>query len=109
MDYINTLAREWFGLRANDQPNLERLLRRVRPPDDFLNVCAAPGQKRLNLNGRQVEATSYQVPGAYPQMLVSLRGMDFLPALQAGDKEAVFFDPEARDRFRPVRHLQPGF
>jgi GAF domain-containing protein/nitrogen-specific signal transduction histidine kinase len=87
VDYVNARAREWFGLRENDQASLERLLRRVRPPDDFLDVCAAPGQKRLSLNGKQVEATSYQVPGVYPQMLVSLRGMDFLPALQAGDKE----------------------
>ncbi len=87
VDYVNARAREWFGLRENDQADLERLLRRVRPPDDFLDVCAAPGQKRLSLNGRQVEATSYQVPGTYPQMLVSLRGMDFMPALQASDKE----------------------
>jgi GAF domain-containing protein/nitrogen-specific signal transduction histidine kinase len=87
VDYINARAREWFGLQENDQPDLERLLRRVRPSDDFLNVCAVPGQKRLSLNGRQVEATSYQVPGAYPQILVSLRGMDFLPALQTGDNE----------------------
>ncbi len=87
VDYLNARAREWFGLQESDLPDLERLLRRVRPPDDFLEVCAVPGQKRLSLNGRQVEATSYQVPGAYPQMLVSLRGMDFLPALQAGDRE----------------------
>lgn len=87
VDYVNARAREWFGLRENDQADLERLLRRVRPPDDFLEVCAAPGQKRLSLDGRQVEATSYQVPGVYPQILVSLRGMDFMPALQAGEKE----------------------
>ncbi|HEX2696227.1 MAG TPA: PAS domain-containing protein, partial [Anaerolineales bacterium] len=83
VDYINERAREWFGLRADDQADLERLLRRVRPPDDFLDVCVTPGQKRLSVNGKLAEVTSYQVPGAYPQMLVSLRGMDLTPALTA--------------------------
>ena len=87
VDYVNTLARNWFGLRENDPADLERLLRRVRPPDDFLEVCAAPGQKRLSVNGKLVEATSYQVPGVYPQMLVSLRGMDLSPELTSGRQE----------------------
>jgi GAF domain-containing protein len=87
VDYVNPRAREWFGLSENDQANLERLVRRVRPSNDFLDVCATPGQKRLSLNGKPVEATSYQVPGAYPQMLVSLRGMDYTPGLQADGKE----------------------
>ena len=87
VDYINTQAREWFGLRKDDQADLDGLLRRIRQPDDFLEVCASPGQKRFSLNGKPVEATSYQVPGVYPQMLVSLRGMEFLPGLQAGDHE----------------------
>ena len=87
VDYVNPRAREWFGLRENDQADLERLVRRIRPPNDFLDVCAAPGQKRLSLNGKPVEATSYQVPGVNPQMLVSLRGMDFMPGLQADGKE----------------------
>ncbi|MBI3737801.1 MAG: PAS domain-containing protein, partial [Chloroflexi bacterium] len=84
VDYVNERAREWFGLRDDDQADLERLLRRVRPPDDFLDVCVTPGQKRLSVNGKLVEVTSYQVPGAYPQMLVSLRGMDLAPALASG-------------------------
>ncbi len=87
VDYVNTLAREWFGLRESDPADLERLLRRIRPPDDFLEVCAAPGQKRLSVNGRLVEATSYQVPGIYPQMLVSLRGMDLSPELMSDRQE----------------------
>jgi PAS domain S-box-containing protein len=80
VDYVNTRAREWFGLRENDQADLERLLRRVRPADDFLDVCAEPGNKRLNINGKTVEASSFQVPGAYPQMLISFRGADMVPA-----------------------------
>src|SRR5512146_1759602 len=59
VDYVNARARDWFGLRENDATDLERLLRRVRPADDFLDVCAAPGNKRLNVNGKAVDVTSY--------------------------------------------------
>ncbi len=81
VDYVNPQARQWFGLRENDPTDLERLMRRVRPPEDFMNVCAAPGQKRVSVNGKLADITSYQVPGAYTQMLVSLRGIDLSPAL----------------------------
>jgi GAF domain-containing protein/nitrogen-specific signal transduction histidine kinase len=79
VDYFNARAREWFNLRESDTPDLERLLRRVRPPDDFLAVCAAPGQRRLNVEGRPVEVTSHQVPGAPPQMLLSFRSLELGP------------------------------
>lgn len=84
VDYVNDRAREWFSLQASDLADLDRLLRRVRPPDDFLELCAAPGQKRLSVNGRPVEGTSYAVPGTAPQILVSLRSLELAPAL-AGD------------------------
>jgi PAS domain S-box-containing protein len=87
VDYVNAQARDWFGLRDNDPADLERLVRRVRPPDDFLEVCAAPGNKRLNVNGKAVEVTSYRVPGVQPQMLISLRGMEMAPALAADGSE----------------------
>ena len=58
-----TVAREWFGLRKDEPPDLERLIRQVRPAEDFLNLCAVPGQKRLSIAGRLVEVTSHQVPG----------------------------------------------
>ena len=81
VDYVNAQAREWFGLRENDPADLERLMRRVRPPEDFMDVCAAPGQKRVSVNGKLADITSYQVPGAYTQMLVSLRSIDLSPVL----------------------------
>src|SRR5512138_2008874 len=87
VDYVNTRARDWFGLRENDPADLERLLRRVRPADDFLSVCAEPGSKRLSIGGKSVEASSYRVPGAYPQMLISLRGMEANPALSGGSRD----------------------
>ncbi|HEY2982425.1 MAG TPA: GAF domain-containing protein, partial [Anaerolineales bacterium] len=81
VEYLNSLARQSFGLNEDESANLERLTRHVRPSDDFLDVCAAPGQKRVTVNGRLMEATSYQVPGTYPLMLISLRGMNLGPAL----------------------------
>ncbi len=80
VDYLNPLARQYFGLRQDDPADLERLTRRARPADDFLEICAVPGQKRLSINGRLVEVTSYAVPGARRQMLVSLRGLDLSAA-----------------------------
>jgi len=87
VEYLNARARDWFGLREGDSADLDGLVRRVRPSDDFLEICASPGQKRLNVNGRPVEITSYQVPGAHPQMLLSLRGLELTPAFAAGSPE----------------------
>jgi PAS domain S-box-containing protein len=81
VEYVSGRAREWFDLSASDAADLDGLVRRVRPPDDFLDVCAEPGNKRLMINGRPVEATSYRVPGAIPQMLLSLRSLDLGPAM----------------------------
>ena len=83
VEYVNALARRWFGLNEVEYIDLERLARRVRPSDHFLELCATAGQKRLTINGKLVEATSYQIPGAYPMVLVAIRGMDLAPALEA--------------------------
>ncbi len=84
VDYINDLAREWFGLREGEEAELERLIRKARPAEDFLNLCANQGQKRLSLGGKFIEATSYQVPGPYPLMLLTMRAVD----LYAGKDKA---------------------
>ena len=76
VEYINDLAREWFGLHSSEPTDLERLIRRVRPGEDLLVLCARPGQKRLSIGGRLVEASSYQVPGPYPLMLVTMRSVE---------------------------------
>ncbi len=88
VEYINALARQWFELSEQEPADLERLARRVRPMNDFLNLCAVPGQKRLTVNARLLEATSYQVPGPYPLMLISLRSMDLTSALADGNEAA---------------------
>lgn len=87
VDHINSLARAHFGLRENEPYDLERLARRTRPADDFLAVCAVPGQRRISIGGRMMEATSYQVPGPYPIMLVSLRSVDMSPAVDGRGSE----------------------
>ena len=76
VDFVNDLAREWFGLRQDELAELEKLIRMVRPAEDFLSLCANQGQKRLSVGGRLVEVTSYQVPGPYPLMFLALRGVD---------------------------------
>lgn len=81
IEYLNDLAREWFGLREGEEPDLERLIRRARPAEDFLNLCARQGQKRLSVGGRLVDATSYQVPGPYALMLISMRNVELSTSL----------------------------
>ncbi|MCJ7434276.1 MAG: GAF domain-containing protein, partial [Anaerolineales bacterium] len=82
VEYVNALARQLFDLQEDEYIDLERLARRARPSDHFLALCATAGQKRITINGKLAEATSYQVPGAYPTVLVTLRGMDLATALE---------------------------
>ncbi|HXD10121.1 MAG TPA: GAF domain-containing protein [Anaerolineales bacterium] len=77
VEYINELAREWFNLSLHEQPDLERLLRRVRPTDEFIELCARQGQKRISIGGQLVEVTSYQIPGPDLLMLVAIRNIEF--------------------------------
>jgi GAF domain-containing protein/nitrogen-specific signal transduction histidine kinase len=81
VEYINDLAREWFGLREGEHPDLERLIRRARPAEDILTLCARQGQKRLSVGGRLADATSYQIPGPYPLMLISMRSVELSTSL----------------------------
>ena len=90
VEYMNALARERFGIPADETPDLERLARRVRPSEEFLDLCAVEGHKRLSINGRLTEATSYRVPGYTPLILISLRSMELASALtNEGAGEAV--------------------
>ncbi len=76
VEYVNRLARQWFGLGPDEPADLELLVRRARPAEELLNLFAAQGQKRLSISGRLVEATSYQIPGPYPVMFVILRNAE---------------------------------
>ena len=85
VEYISALARTYFNIHENEPYDLERLARRVRPTDDFLDLCAASGHKRVSINGKLVEISSFEVPGAYPMMLISLRGKELVPSLDQGN------------------------
>ena len=90
VEYMNALARERFGLSEEESSDLERLARRVRPSDEFLELCVTEGHKRLSINGRLTDATSYRVPGYTPLILISLRSLDLASALtgEQGAEEA---------------------
>ncbi|MGE5464173.1 MAG: GAF domain-containing protein, partial [Syntrophothermus sp.] len=82
VEYVNPLAREWFGLAPHEPADLERLVRRARPAEELLNLFAGQGQKRLSIGGRLVEASSYQVPGPYPLIFVILRNAELVTSLE---------------------------
>ena len=90
VEYVNELARAWFGLSPAEVPDLERLIRRTRPAEEFLNLCATPGKKRLSIGSQLVEATSYPLPGNYAQMLVALKPVEFSRNLpEAGNDSSI--------------------
>src|SRR3990172_180656 len=84
VEHISDSARAYFDLRENEPYDLESLARRVRPPDDFLDLSVVAGTKRVTIGGRLVEVASYEVPGPYPMMLISLRGRDYFPSWLSG-------------------------
>jgi len=90
VEYVNELTREWFGLREGEAADLERLIRRARPAEDILSLCARQGQKRLSVGGRLVDATSYQIPGPYPLMLITMRSVELSTSLsEAGADSSI--------------------
>ena len=90
VEYVNELGREWFGLREGEAADLERLIRRARPAEDILALCTRQGQKRLSVGGRLVDATSYQVPGPYPLMLIAMRSVELSTSLsEAGADSSI--------------------
>ena len=77
IEYLNDRAREWFGLSSDELPDLERIIQHARPAEEFLDLCAASGQKRLSIDGQLAQVSSYRVPTPYSQMLVVLRTIEF--------------------------------
>lgn len=77
VEYMNELAREWFGFRSDELPDLERLFRRVRPLEEFIELCTRQGRKRISVSSQLTEAVSYQVPGPNLLMLIAMRSVEF--------------------------------
>ncbi len=76
--YLNEVTKEWFDLTDGETPNIERLSRRIRPSEGFLEICATEAQARFSVNGISVNAVSYRVPGTTPTILVALRRVEAL-------------------------------
>ncbi|MEJ5222966.1 MAG: GAF domain-containing protein, partial [Anaerolineales bacterium] len=86
IEHINQAMRDWFDVPEDDLPDLERLARRVRPSDDFMEICAAEGQARFSINGKLVEGFSYRLPDPSQGMLVTLRRVETnLSSLDQGE------------------------
>ncbi|MGQ9832491.1 MAG: GAF domain-containing protein [Candidatus Villigracilaceae bacterium] len=73
VEYLNAAARQMFGLREEDKPDLERLARQTRPSEDFFGLCISEGKRSISIGGRIADAVSYAIPGSYPAMLIVLR------------------------------------
>ncbi len=84
VEYMSGQARTYFNMHENEPFDLERLARSVRPADDFLDLCAAPGHKRVSISGKLVELSSFEVPGAYPMILLSMRDKELALTLEQG-------------------------
>lgn len=85
VEYMSELARSVFDMREHEPYNLERLARRARPSEDFLDLCAHPGKKRITIGGKLFEIISYEVPGEFPVMLVTLRSKEISPLIETND------------------------
>ncbi len=82
---INERGRQLFEMQKGEEPNLERLARRVRPAETFLSLCVSEGETRFVLNGRLVEGTSYFLQGQpTPLMLVTIRQPELVESLGEG-------------------------
>jgi PAS domain S-box-containing protein len=80
--WANLAARQVFEIEANETPDLENLVRKTRPAEALLELCAQDGHTRLILSGRPVEASSYLLP-LQPEgyRVVSLRFSDLAAGL----------------------------
>jgi PAS domain S-box-containing protein len=83
---INERGRQLFELQKGEEPNLERLARRVRPAETFLSLCVSEGEARFVLNGRLVEGTSYFLEDKpTPLMMVTIRQPELVESLGEGE------------------------
>jgi len=79
--FANARARALFHLKDGQLPNLERLARSIRPPEQFFGLCSYEHQANFVLDGRLVEGTSYRL-AMHPNPLVVVTLRD--PGLAAG-------------------------
>lgn len=79
--WMNAAARQLFGLKERETPNLERLGRKTRPAEAFLNLCVSDGQTRLIVEGKSLEVASQRLPfGEQGLRLLTFRLLESGPA-----------------------------
>ena len=76
-----------------EQPNLERLARKTRPSEDFMQLCAAQGQARFSINGELVEGISYALPGITQGIIVTLRQSEIQTTLASQTESSALTTP----------------
>lgn len=82
----NARARELFALSEFENPGLERLARRTRPPEAFWGLCAREGHARFAVENHQMEGSSYHLQvEPHALTVVTLRQ----PQSVAGDLDVV--------------------
>lgn len=95
---MNEHARQVFRLLESETPDLERLARRVRPSEVFLQLCAAEGQARFLIEGQLLEARSYwAVNDSRPLMILALRKTE--PIGDGGLVSDTVFSPQGLFNF----------
>ena len=90
VEYVNKPAYQLFGLRTDEQVDLDRLARYTRPTNDFFSLFSKECQKRISVGSQLAEATSYRIPGLSPLMMVVFRGIDLVPVLSTEADGQVF-------------------
>lgn len=70
---INPIARQWFDLEADEAATLEHLVRRARPSEAFLSLCAGEGQAAFVLHGQSLQGASHRLAGPQSLMVITLR------------------------------------
>ena len=68
---VNLAARQLFHLGAEENLNLERISRRIRPSEKFLELCGSEGHASLVVDGRMIDVASYRI-NLLPQLVMML-------------------------------------
>jgi PAS domain S-box-containing protein len=94
---LNAGGRKLFGLEPTEEPNLERLAKRLRPSEKFLELCATEGHAHLVLDGHLMAISSYRIGLAgQTVMLVAVQSADL------GSGASGVLDPTTNNNFQWV-------
>jgi PAS domain S-box-containing protein len=84
---VNNQARLLFHLESHEPPNLEKCIRRIRPPEPFLGLCMAEGSAKFILDGKEFEGTSYLIAGQPESSMLVAFKLTSVDVLQGVEKD----------------------